>query len=225
MENHSQLVFSNQDDVHPDLEKVVQKHMAHSFLKIIRRDNQHAFENAMAIYQQFLQCSPNAQLILDSACGVGESSVFFAKENPQDFVLGVDQSLVRLNKKKKNLPPNLHFVRADLVDFWRLLAQHRIFLKKHYLLYPNPYPKKKHLQRRFHAHSVFPILKTLGGTFECRSNWQIYIQEMAKALFFLSAQNVLVENFQPQTIITPFERKYLNSAHHLWRCRIDFLKK
>ena len=44
-----------------------------------------------------------------------------------------------------------------------LLAQlaHR---EQHYLLYPNPWPKAKHLQRRVHGHGSFPLLLQLGAS-------------------------------------------------------------
>jgi hypothetical protein len=50
------------------------------------------------------------------------------------------------------------FVRADLVDYWRLLAEAGIGLARHYILYPNPWPKIGHLARRWHAHPVFPFV-------------------------------------------------------------------
>ena len=49
-------------------------------------------------------------------------------------------------------------------------------------LYPNPWPKKKHLGRRWHGAPVFPALVKLGGELEMRSNWQTYLDEFALAL-------------------------------------------
>ena len=56
-------------------------------------------------------------------------------------------------------------------------ARADICLARHYVLYPNPWPKIGHLARRWHGHAVFPDLLALGGVFECRSNWRIYIEK------------------------------------------------
>jgi len=92
---------------------------------------------------------------------------------------------------------------------------------RHYLLYPNPWPKIGQLARRWHGHPVFPTIVALGGELECRSNWRIYIEEFALALTQLSGQPLQCEAYAPASPITPFEKKYLASGHELWRCRAD----
>jgi tRNA G46 methylase TrmB len=87
------------------------------------------------------------------------------------------------------------------------------------VLYPNPWPKIGHLARRWHGHAIFPSIVALGGTLECRSNWKIYVEEFALALTQLTQQPVQAELYQPEQTITPFEQKYLDSGHALWRCR------
>ena len=144
-----------------------------------------------------------------------------ARMFPQHFVIGVDQSADRLARgKPAELPANAVLVRADLVDFWRLLARAGVRLDRHYNLYPNPWPKIGHLARRWHGHAVFPVWRELGGELECRSNWRIYIEEMAQALTLLSGQPVIAEPWQTADPITPFEKKYLASGHQLWCCRV-----
>lgn len=237
---NSRFVFSNQNGIHPNLEKVLKRHLEKPFQKKPLDFNRHAFDSALKAWKNF---DENAPLILDSVCGTGESTVFWAKENPQCFVLGVEKSQNRLNRHnafKENLPQNCAFVRADVVDFWRLLAdflgaRHRR-LHRHYLLYPNPYPKAQHLQRRFQGNAVFPFLMRLGGRFECRTNWQTYAIEMAFSLeFLMNAENlsdfengkhkICAEPFTPESPISAFERKYLESGHTLWRVVCDFSKK
>ena len=119
------------------------------------------------------------------------------------------------------MPENGILIRADLVDFWRLLAEQGIRLARHYNLYPNPWPKIGHLARRWHGHAVFPVWRELGGEIECRSNWSIYIEEMAQALTLLCEQPVAAEPYTTDDPMTPFERKYLASGHDLWRCRVS----
>ena len=118
------------------------------------------------------------------------------------------------------MPKNALLIRADLVDFWRLLAESGIRLARHYNLYPNPWPKIGHLARRWHGHAVFQVWRDLGGEIECRSIWRIYIEEMAQALTLLTGQAVAAEPYETDDPMTPFEKKYLASGHELWRCRV-----
>ena len=92
-------------------------------------------------------------------------------------------------------------------------------LHSHYLLYPNPWPKSGHVQRRWHAHPVFPNLCQLGGEIILRTNWHIYAQEFAQAICFLTDQEWSVDRVHVEQPITPHERKYLHSGHELYQVR------
>ena len=219
MSGNSRLIASAQDGPHRDLEALVRRHFAHPFQKPILDYNRAAFAAALAARERWRAGAP---LILDAGCGVGWSTQRIAERFPDCFVLGVDQSGDRIGRGKPlPLPANALLLRADLVDFWRLLAAHGIRLARHYNLYPNPWPKIGHLARRWHGHAVFPVWKELGGELECRSNWRIYIEEMAQALTLLSGQVVVAEPYATDDPMTPFEKKYLASGHELWRCRVD----
>lgn len=220
MSGNSRFITSAQSGPHADLPALLQRHLAHPFQKPVLDYNRQAFAEAMAAHAAF---NPAAPLILDAGCGVGWSTLRIAADYPDHFVLGVDQSSDRIVRgKPEKLPENACLIRADLVDFWRLLAASGIRLARHYNLYPNPWPKIGHLSRRWQGHAVFPVWRTLGGVVECRSNWDIYIQEMAWALAELSGQTVFAESYTTDDPMTPFERKYLASGHALWRCRVDF---
>jgi len=154
-------------------------------------------------------------VILDSGCGTGRSTRLLALRHPDIPVVGVDRSANRLarNRGARNAssapgePRNMLLIRADLSDFWRVLYETaRLRVVKHYIFYPNPYPKRKHLLRRWHAHPIFPLLVHLGlqsqvlsgprhvldgapatktglGTeIMVRSDWLTYIQEFEFAL-------------------------------------------
>ena len=219
MQTPSRLITSAQDGPHRDLETLVRRHLAHPFQKPILDYNRAALAAALAAHAAW---NPEAPLILDAGCGVGWSTERLAEQYPGHFVLGVDQSLDRLNRGKPvPLPDNAFLLRADLVDFWRLLAMNGIRLAAHYVLYPNPWPKIGHLARRWHGHAVFPVWRELGGQLECRSNWRIYIEEMALALSWLCGLPVAAEAWQTDDPMTPFEKKYLASGHALWRCRVN----
>ena len=220
MDGNSRFISSAQQGPHADLEDLLRRHLAHPFRKPIFDYNREAFAEAMAAWRAW---NPDAPLILDAGCGVGWSTLRIAERYPDHFVLGVDQSSDRLERGKPTvLPANGRLIRADLVDFWRLLAENGVRLARHYNLYPNPWPKIGHLARRWHGHAVFPVWRELGGELECRSNWRIYIEEMAIALSLLSGQPVAAEPYATDDPMTPFEKKYLASGHDLWRCRVNF---
>lgn len=165
----------------------------------------------------------NAPLIIDAGCGVGLSTRRLAQAHPESFVIGIDQSADRLGRHPAwtdEYAANYTLVRANLVDYWRLLLEAGIRPQQHYLLYPNPWPKKPQLSRRWHGHPIFPTIIALGGAIECRSNWKIYIDEFAAAVQQLNGQAVATEPYQATgTPLTPFEEKYRASGHALWRCR------
>ena len=179
--------------------------------------NRDAFDTSIAAWR----AAGNLPLILDAGCGVGLSTRHLARMHPGHFVIGVDQSADRLARNtawEGPAPANFISVRADLVDYWRLMLDAGIRPAKHYILYPNPWPKIGHLARRWHGHPVFPVIVALGGEIECRSNWRIYVEEFAWALAQLSGNAVTAKRFIPAGPITPFEKKYAESGHLLWHC-------
>ena len=136
-------------------------------------------------------------LILDSGCGTGLSTSKLALARPDSIVIGVDRSELRLangvesNKREVlTLPSNAKLVRAELATFWRLMIAERdnnsplsaSRVAHHYLLYPNPYPKSSRLKLRWHGHAAWPVLLSLGGTLELRSNWRTYLDEALIAI-------------------------------------------
>ncbi|SNS16638.1 tRNA G46 methylase TrmB [Noviherbaspirillum humi] len=220
MYGNSRQISSGQTGVHERLQATVARHAANVFQKPITDYNRRAFDESMAAWR----AAGEAPLILDSGCGVGLSTYHLAASHPEHFVIGLDQSLDRLERKRlwpDEVPQNLILIRADAVDYWRLMLTAKVRPAKHFLLYPNPWPKIGHLGRRWHGHAVFPAMVALGGRLECRSNWRIYIDEFAAALRQLGVTALTTESYAPQDTITPFERKYLASGHGLWRCQAD----
>lgn len=217
---NSRVPQSAQLAIHDQLVHLLGRHAAVPFRKPCADYNRAAFAASMA---RRAGLAPEAPLILDSCCGVGQSSIALARAFPDHYVIGVDQSASRLQRGKPGegvLPDNLDLVRADLVDYWRLMHAAGLRLARHYLLYPNPWPKIGHLSRRWHGHAVFPTLLALGGSLECRSNWRIYIDEFAFAVERLTGLAAACEVYSPDEALTPFERKYLDSGHTLFRTRV-----
>lgn len=213
MQQHSRSISTNQLGTHPNLQKVVSRQLASATQKPLSAHTQQAFQQANSWLGDW-----QGELILDSCCGVGESTVNIALTHPHARVIGIDKSALRTGKHQAyaSSSENYLVLRADLHDFLRLLVANNKKLTKHYLLYPNPYPKAAHLQRRWYATSALKDILKLGGTLEVRSNWPLYIQEFSAALTMagIHSQTAI---FEHERAITPFERKYWQSGQSSWQ--------
>ncbi len=223
-----------------------------------------AFKEADIFINKFYGNSRNKIVILDSGCGKGLSTISLAAKFPNIPVIGIDRSFHRLShnrlyrnaieedndnddegdsaidnnsqvSQKVDDQQNVLFVRAELSDFWLLASQSDWIIHSHYLLYPNPYPKSKHLGRRWHCHPSFPFIIALGGTLVVRSNWDIYCREMlsalkaivnAKAFPNVTANINDVSEYQPamdgvNKYLTHFERKYILAGVKVYELKVD----
>ena len=268
-------VTSNQETIHKDLDKVVRKYARTTFLRPIADHTRKAFAQAEEFVRKFYNAagkgdpsqvettkcmdSPSEDdsakniakqaplnVILDSGCGTGESTIHIARRFPDIPVIGIDKSCARLDKAGnssqtagEDVPQNAFWIRAELLDFWRL-ALERVnagewTIPYHAVYYPNPWPKQSEATRRFHMHPIFPTLLALGETIELRTNWEIYAREFAEAariVLSVNAENtdnngtvitvpanahITCEAFDPVSPETAFERKYKEARQTLWR--------
>ncbi|MBR2899913.1 MAG: methyltransferase domain-containing protein [Fibrobacter sp.] len=268
--NNAREVLSNQDGPFKDLEKLVRKYAATEYKRPIADHTRKAFADAKQFIADFYikrfaqsegpSCAAPQSVILDSGCGTGESTQHLARRFPDYPVIGIDKSAIRLDKAgrafdtaqsrgteaqtnntQQNEPKNIFYVRAELIDFWRL-ALNKVTSKQwvipyHALYYPNPWPKQSEAGRRFHLHPIFPTLLQLAQETELRTNWEIYAREFELAAGIVKEipghtstslstgagdDNVVVksvscEAFSPEQPITAFERKYKNARQQLWR--------
>jgi len=217
----SRIITSNQVGLHEKLDEVVLKHLQHDFKKPYQTHTLEAFKKVEKWVEQ--QAKP---IIFDSCCGVGESTYHIAKAHPEAIVLGMDKSADRLSKHPSDAQTsiadldNYRLLQVNLNDFWRLAVEANWTLSHHYLLYPNPWPKSKHLQRRWHGSAVFPAIIKLGGKLELRSNWFTYVEEFQRALQLANVQS-RTEIYKTEQPITPFERKYWASGQQSLRLICD----
>lgn len=213
-------VRTTQKALHPRLSALVHKHMTTQWRQPLHAPTVETFAALVAS-----GVDPGQKIVLDSGCGTGVSTRRIAKHYPDCLVIGVDKSAARLSKL-----PGSHFsqrcfsyregntiwLRAELASFWRLALQAGWRLHRHYLLYPNPWPKPGQVLRRWHAHPVFPTLLQLGGPLELRCNWEIYAREFAAAVALAGCREVQLTEGVDSCITTPFESKYRNSGQTLY---------
>ncbi|NDY96611.1 tRNA (guanine(46)-N(7))-methyltransferase TrmB [Wenzhouxiangella limi] len=209
----SRVPWSSQPGPHRRLDEVVRRHLSTIWRQPVHGFSQAAFDVVGHLAE--------TDLILDAGCGTAQSTAALARRFPDHTVIGVDRSKSRL-ARAPDLPGNAFAVRADLADFWRLARMAGWQLRRHYLLYPNPWPKPGHLQRRWHAHPVWPDLLALGGWLELRTNFDRYAEEFARALELAGHPSHLqVLSLAPEAAISAFETKYARSGHRLYRVTAD----
>lgn len=211
----SRPVTSNQAGIHPRLAQNLRRHLDNEFQRPPAPHSEAAY---VGLAEELSRCP--RPLILDSFCGTGMSTALLAARNPDHLVVGIDQSAHRLGKHVPCNEKNYLLLRANAEDIWQLLLRDGHQPASHYLLYPNPWPKSKHLQRRIHGHGSFASLLALGGTIEVRSNWQLYLEEFGMAMF-LSGRFGVVTLIPDEPALTLFEEKYRLSGHRLWRYHSD----
>lgn len=218
---NSRTITTNQKGLNEKLDEVVLKHLAKPFLKPYRQHTVDAFNEMAKIVK-----ADGRPLIFDSCCGVGESTAKIAQMHPDCLVIGMDKSAHRLSKHQHHKVGDLDYYlfQVDLNDLWRLAVDAGWQLKKHYILYPNPWPKAKHLQRRWHGAAVFPTILQLGGEIELRSNWQLYLQEFQRALELANIDSKL-QPYSAGEAATPFERKYWASGQQSWQLLANLSEK
>ncbi len=213
---NSNLIESPQVSIHADLERLVRKHASTTYLRPIPEFSRRVADEIILFCEQY----PEKRIILDSCCGTGESTAHLAEQFPNALVIGLDKSAHRTKKHIASEARNYSIWRADVEDVWRLLGEYlqknNRTLDKHFLLYPNPYPKPQHILRRWHGHPLFPAIMRLAPQTELRTNWRVYAEEFCQAAQILGCKAVC-EDFVPEMPITAFERKYAASGHTLYK--------
>lgn len=219
MQQSSRPVTSNQPGLHPRLADRVLRHLRHPSRRPVPDFSRAAFAELAS-----LQAEDPRPLVLDSFCGTGMSTALLARRHPGHRVVGIDRSADRLGRHESSRagdvadsgPGSYLLLRAECEDIWQLLREAGWQVDCHYLLYPNPWPKAAHLQRRVHGHPGFADLVALGGRIELRSNWQTYVEEFGVALLLAGIPG-RVCRLPEEPPLTRFEAKYRASGHDLWQ--------
>jgi len=225
----SRQVRTNQPGVHPRLEEVVRRHLQHPWQAPLHSSTVEAFGKLEKIVGK----TTSNGIIIDSGCGTGFSTRLISEVFPDSLVIGIDRSADRLARTQSpsskirtdfrttmlRHEDQVIWWRAELTTAWRLMQAAGWTLQRHFLLYPNPYPKYRHLARRWHGHPVFPQLLDLGGVLEMRTNWSTYAQEFALAAGWVTGEPIVAEPVLQAVVTSPFEQKYARSGHSLYRVR------
>lgn len=214
--DQSGLVTSSQTGIHPRLADFVGRHIERPWAQPLHQPTVDVYRS-LEKQKSFAGGQP---FILDSGCGTGKSTQRLAGMYPGHLVIGIDRSQARLAKSGVGSgilhSENYLLLRAELSTFWRLLEMSGRQPEINYLLYPNPYPKSRHLLRRWHGHPVFPTLLSVGGKIELRCNWEIYALEFARAVQIATGSVVTAKQIDSGKGLSPFEDKYLERQQALF---------
>lgn len=135
---------------------------------------------------KFLQGVP---LDLEIGCGVGWHPIQYAKQNPDRFLAAIEHTRNRFESFERRTVrhpelKNLMAIHADAIE-WVTHALLPESVERIFLLYPNPYPKKSDLNKRWHAMPfmgrLLSVLKT-GGELLLLTNERFYFEEAREYL-------------------------------------------
>jgi tRNA G46 methylase TrmB len=198
-----------------DLSEIVTTHLQADWRRPIAAHSIAAFDTIRDRIEASTQ-----PLIIDSCCGTGDSTRHLAGAFPDSLVLGVDKSAHRLARHRMGEQGDYLMLRADVNDFWRLAVDAGWRPARHYLLYPNPYPKATQIRKRWYASPAFPALLGLGGILTVRANWKLYIEEFVHALG-VAGFTATMQKLAAESPITGFESKYLERGNELFEMVCD----
>jgi len=212
-------VTTTQIGVHEKLEALVKRYQCSRSKRPVAEHTREAFSEVLAWLDDW-----QGDIILDSCCGVGESTATLANRFPTARVVGLDKSAARLYKHHayRHTSNNYQVIRADVNDFWRLAEEQGLVFTQHYLLYPNPYPKPSQVQKRWYASAVMPSLMAISNELEIRSNWLLYLEEFKYAAKCYGKEGVITDIADNEPM-TPFERKYRQSAQPCYSLHFERL--
>jgi len=230
-------IITNQTCVHDDLLKVLAKHKQNEFKRPVAEHTVAAFEEMLdwladwrgdvildaccGVGESTINIAneyPATKIIgIDKSLARLDKHQSYVAKNESVNALSVNPAKYTKELALTPAPNNYLLLQADLNDFWRLLLDYMLKqtpkwqITKQYILYPNPYPKKSQLGKRWHGGALFGTILGLCTHIEVRSNWRLYIEEflIGAEFYGLSGSIDSISENDIEKAYTPFERKYL----------------
>ena len=129
-----------------------------------------------------------SKLVWEVGSGHGHFLTAYAAAHPDQFCLGVDITLERIErawrKRDRARLANLHFVHADAFDFLSVLPAD-IRLAAIYVLFPDPWPKRRHRKNRLLQPPFLAAAAARAGEgarLYLRTDYEPYFAEARRAL-------------------------------------------
>ncbi len=172
----------------------------------------------------------NRPLEIDLGCGDGSFLVAMASHYPERNFLGVERLLGRvrkvIRKAEKNSLLNLKVLRLELSYTIEWLLPDHCANRMH-LLFPDPWPKKKHHKRRMvnksFCESLVRILKE-DGEFLFKTDHLDYFEESMLALENFDLLEQLSWNTDDFYPVTDFEKIWTKEGKKIYSARFRVKK-
>lgn len=98
---------------------------------------------------------------LEIGCGHGHFLNAYADVHPEEFCVGIDIIGERIYKSKRKQEraerENIAFVKSEAVEFLEALPE-GVRIKNIFILFPDPWPKRRHFHRRLMQASFLTLL-------------------------------------------------------------------
>jgi len=149
--------------------------------------------------------------------GHGHFLTAYAQAHPDELCLGIDIILERIaraeRKRGRARLGNLHFIRADALDFLAVLPPQARF-SAIYILFPDPWPKRRHHKNRLLQSSFMEKMTERAGEgarLYFRTDYEPYFRE-ARAVIAGDPAWRLIEEPWPFESATVFQSRA--KLHH-----------
>lgn len=153
-------------------------------------------------------------LILELGMGTGDFLVSMAERNPHQFFLGVEVKADRImkgfQKAGNNTLENIAFLRSSIEELQRLKVPEANSI---FLLFPDPWPKKRHIRRRLVSPFFLDLYRTI-----LKKNGQLIFKTDDELLFSYGLEqlekkswkiNSLSRDYKtPNDLQTGYERRF-----------------
>jgi tRNA (guanine-N7-)-methyltransferase len=157
-------------------------------------------------------------IVLEIGCGHGHFLAAYASAHPNEICIGVDIELARIHraekKKERAESANLHFLRADARDFLATMPPGAC-ISSAYILFPDPWPKRRHHKNRLLEPSFLHALAQRAGQgmrLYFRTDFEPYFDEAAAVIGAHPLWNRLPDQPWPFEEATVFQQKA--TRHH-----------
>jgi len=152
-------------------------------------------------------------IVLELGCGHGHFLAQYAAEFPAKLCIGVDLSSDRIDraarKSERARLSNCHFVRAEALEFIHALPA-EVRLEEIWVLFPDPWPKKRHHKNRLLHESFFEEIafRSAPGTrFYFRTDFAGYFENVAALLPILKTWQLVDSPIWPMEHETVFQAR------------------
>jgi tRNA (guanine-N7-)-methyltransferase len=176
------------------------------------------FEQSLSWTEVFGNPNP---VVCEIGSGKGRFLISSATANPSLNYLGIERAvkyhrLIRERVERQCLG-NVRLLNCDAAHFVRTYVP-PLSVQHYYILFPDPWPKKRHRKRRLVTHefleALLPTLAT-GGGLHYKTDFEDYFEQMLNVtrsrpeLAELQCRTITAAQVEPEAAETNFERKYL----------------